>query len=68
MATYKVSYVVVESKHPGGIINLDHMPKVGDIITMGDQDLEIIEVFELMPPRGEFYYLHATCKVPQNTE
>ena len=24
---------------------------------------EIIEVLELMPPRGEFSFLHATCKL-----
>ncbi len=65
MAVYKISYVVVEGTHPGGIINLDHKPKVGDVLTMGEQQFEIVELLELIPPRGEFYYLHATCKAIQ---
>ncbi len=65
MAVYKISYVVTEGTHPGGIINLDHKPEIGDILTMGDQQFEIVELVELIPPRGEFYYLHATCKAIQ---
>jgi hypothetical protein len=26
---------------------------------------EVVEVTELMPPRGDFAYLHATCKPAQ---
>ncbi len=63
MAIYKVSYVVTKSNHPGGIVNLDKQPEVGEIINMGTFDLEVIEIFELIPPRGDFYYLHATCKI-----
>ena len=63
MATYKVSYVVKGSDHPGGIVNRDAPPEIGEKFKVGDVLLEVLEVVELMPPRGEFYYLHATCKV-----
>lgn len=63
MATYKVSYVVSGDDHPGGIVNLNHQPNVGDKIEVGNFKLEVIEIFELIPPRGEFFYLHATCKI-----
>ena len=63
MAVYKVSYVVVEADHPGGILNLDQRPTEGQRIAVGDTVLEIIEVIELMPPRGDFHYFHTTCKI-----
>ena len=63
MAVYKVSYVVTKSDHPGGIINLEKQPEVGEIIQVGNYDLEVIEIFELIPPKGDFYYMHATCEV-----
>ena len=61
MYTYKISYVVKGSDHPGGIINLDYHPQIGDEIRFGGILLEVIEVEELMPPRGGFFYLHTTC-------
>lgn len=63
MAVYKVSYVVIKSDHPGGIINFDKKPEVGEIIRIGNFDLKVIEIFELIPPRGDFYYMHATCEI-----
>ena len=62
MAVYKVSYVVSGDDHPGGIVNLEKQPEVGEKIKVGNFNLEVIEIFELIPPRGEFYYFHATCK------
>lgn len=59
---YKVSYVVVGGEHPGAIANVDKPPQVGDRVQLGKLELEIIEVLELMPPRGEFSFLHATCR------
>jgi hypothetical protein len=58
---YKVSYVVVGSSHPGVIINQDTPPYIGERIQLGDHQLEVIEVIELLPPHGDFSYLHATC-------
>jgi hypothetical protein len=29
---------------------------------LGNEEYEIIDVAELMPPRGDFAYLHATCR------
>lgn len=62
MAVYKVSYVVIGSNHPGGIANSDHRPVVGERVQLGEKFFEIVEVFDLMPSRGEFHYIHATCR------
>ena len=60
---YKVSLVVLNGTHPGGIQNLDHHPEVGEELTVGSQRFEIIEVTELLPPYGDYSYLHATCRL-----
>jgi hypothetical protein len=67
MAVYKVSVVVTKSDHPGAILNLDKAPEVGNTISLGKNEFVILEVFELMPPRGDFHFLHATC-VPKGME
>jgi hypothetical protein len=59
---YKVSYVIVDRPHPGEIVNLDAPPRVGDRVQLGDEQFEVIEVVDLIPPRGEFAYLHVTCQ------
>ncbi len=59
---YKVSFVILDRPHPGEIVNMDTEPRAGDQIVLGDEMFEIIEVVELIPPRGEFAYLHATCR------
>jgi hypothetical protein len=59
---YKVSFVVQGGTHPGGIQNLEEQPRVGDVLTLGSQRFEIIEVMEIIPPRGDFAYMHATCR------
>lgn len=63
---YKVSYVVVGGEHPGAIANVEKAPQVGDRIKLGDKEFEIMEVLELMPPRGEFSFLHATCRLAKS--
>lgn len=64
---YKVSYVVVGKSHPGAIVNLDAVPRVGDRVQLGDELFEIVEVFDLIPPRGDFAFLHVTCQPVQET-
>jgi hypothetical protein len=59
---YKVSCVVVGRPHPGAIINLDSPPRVGDQIHLGNEAFQVIEVFDLIPPRGDFAFLHVTCQ------
>jgi hypothetical protein len=59
---YKVSYVVLGGKHTGAIINVDQRPEIGDEVKFDDNVFEIVEVMELMPPVGNFAFLHATCK------
>jgi hypothetical protein len=61
MTVYKVSVVVTEIEHPGAILNLKEAPEVGKNIELGNDEFVITEVFELMPPRGDFHFLHVTC-------
>lgn len=62
MAIYKVSYVIIGRSHPGTIVNLDHRPELGEVVNLGDEEFKVVEVIDLMPPRGEFHFIHATCK------
>ncbi|MCA9899379.1 MAG: hypothetical protein KC433_14405 [Anaerolineales bacterium] len=59
---YKVSYVVAGGEHPGAIINMDSRPEIGEEVTFDGRIFEILEVMELMPPVGNFGFLHATCR------
>ena len=68
MAIYKVSYVVKGSKHPGGIINLKKKPVEGDQLKIGDLVFDVMEVVELMPPRGDFFYIHTTCQISEKNQ
>lgn len=61
MAIYKISVVVTKGDHPGAILNLEEAPEVGKTIMLGEEEFIINEVLELMPPRGDFYFLHVTC-------
>ena len=58
---YKVSYVVLGGKHPGTIRNESEYPTVGDLVQIGSDSFRILEVLVLLPPRGDFGYLHVTC-------
>ncbi|MDY7077981.1 MAG: hypothetical protein SXV54_13785 [Chloroflexota bacterium] len=64
---YKVSYVVIGKPHLGEIVNLDTPPHVGDHVQLGDELCEVTEVVDLIPQRGDFAYLHATCRSVQET-
>ena len=59
---YKISYVIKGGDNPGAIINAKNAPKIGDHVHLGDGEYEVVEVFDLMPPRGDFHFLHVTCK------
>lgn len=65
---YKVSYVVIGGTHPGAIMNQGHLPKSGEIVTLGNDQFEVVEVADLVPPRGEFAYIHATVRPLQTAE
>ncbi len=69
MATYKVSLVILGVEHSGAIVNMRERPQVGQRVNVGDLEVEVVEVIDLIPPRGDFYFLHATCKLvtPQGT-
>ncbi len=61
---YKVSYAVIGKPHLGMMIDQDTAPQVGEQLSLGDDDelCEVVEVQDLMPPMGDFAYLHVTCK------
>jgi hypothetical protein len=59
---YKVSFVVQGGGHPGAILNREERPEEGEQVELGNKLFEIVEVLEVMPSRGEFGYLHATCR------
>ena len=60
---YKVSYVIVGDTHKGGIKNQPERPKIGDKVRFGHETFEIIEVKEIMPPRDDCQFLHATARL-----
>jgi hypothetical protein len=59
---YKVSFVVHGGDHPGAIQNMEKRPENGDRVKLGNKFYEIVEVLEIIPSRGDFGYLHATCR------
>jgi hypothetical protein len=59
----KVSVVVPGRDYQGAIISTTTLPAVGDQLQIGDQTFEVVEIRDLLPPRGEFHFMHATCKV-----
>ena len=59
---YKVSYVVEGGVHPGAIINVDKMPAVDEEVSFDGCVFLITDVRELMPPMGDFGFLHVACR------
>ncbi len=59
---YKVSFVVQGGGHPGTIQNMEKRPKEGDRVKLDNELYEIVEVLEIIPAKGDFGYLHATCR------
>jgi hypothetical protein len=59
---YKVSYVVMDGKHAGAILSTDDEPIPGEQVTFDGRIFEIVEVIELMPPIGDFCFMHVTCR------
>ncbi len=62
MAIYKVSYVIIGNDNPGTILNQETMPQKGEKVQLGSDFFEVVEVLELVPPRGDFHYIHVTCR------
>jgi len=59
---YKVSYVVEGGDLPGGIKNEEKAPEVGDEVQLGPKTFVVTEIMEIMPPRDDFQFLHATVR------
>ena len=68
MTIYKVSYVIIGNDNPGAILNQDNMPMKGELVRIRSEMFEVLEVLELVPPRGDFRFIHVTCRpVPAKT-
>jgi hypothetical protein len=59
---YKISFVVVGGRYPGAIVTVDQRPEIGQEVRFNGNVFTVTEVMELMPPVGNFGFLHATCK------
>lgn len=59
---YKVSYIVNDGSKPGSIKNEQERPVIGDTVHIGVHEFRVVDVYEIMPPRDEFLYLHATVE------
>ncbi|MBN1260695.1 MAG: hypothetical protein JXB35_08445 [Anaerolineae bacterium] len=59
---YKVSYVIVGNPHPGAIVNQEKMPKIGETVKIGGVWCIVTETKDLLPPHGDFAYIHVTCQ------
>jgi hypothetical protein len=57
---YKVSYVVQSGEYPGSIKNEEEEPKIGARVMIGPIECKVVETHQIMPPRGDFTFLHAT--------
>ncbi len=62
MPIYKVSYV--DHTQPGGgtITSQRTAPQVGEVVVLRSKPYRVIEVIELIPPRGGVHFLHATVE------
>ncbi|MFQ3568027.1 MAG: hypothetical protein SNJ59_13635 [Aggregatilineales bacterium] len=59
---FKVSYVVLGGEHPGAIRNQREAPRPGQHVRLGQRSFEVVEVLEIIPPRDDFQFLHATLR------
>jgi hypothetical protein len=59
----KLSIVIPGNERAGAIIDLPAIPNVGDQLILGETIAEVLEVMELIPPRGDFHFVHATCRL-----
>ena len=65
---YKVSYVINSGEKPPTIINTSRPPQPGDRVQLGWDEVEVIDVHQSIPPRGEFCFLQATYKFVKNLQ
>jgi hypothetical protein len=59
----KLSIVIPGGAHAGAILDRPRPPQVGELLPLGDVTVEVEEVTELLPPRGEFRFIHVTARL-----
>ncbi len=65
---YKVSYVIEGGEFQGQIVNREEEPQVGDEVCLNGAIFEIVKVTELIAPRDDFGFVHATCRYLRDVE
>ncbi|MGC9400347.1 MAG: hypothetical protein ACP5HM_14590 [Anaerolineae bacterium] len=65
---YKVSYVILDSDYPGAIVTQQRPPQLGEEVQLGEMRCKVMEIKDLLPPMGDFAYLHVSCKFIQEEE
>ncbi len=59
----KLSIVIPGGQHAGAILDAASIPEEGDELQLGSVRVRVLEVRELLPPRGEFHFVHVTGEI-----
>jgi len=59
----KLSIVIPGGQHAGAILDAASIPAQGDVLQLGSVAVKVVEVRELLPPRGEFHFVHVTGEI-----
>lgn len=59
---YQISYVIRGQPTQGEITEIDHQPRLGEVVTIKGKHYRIIELKELIKPLSQFTYFHALCE------
>ena len=59
----KLSIVIPGGEHAGAILDAASIPAQGDVLQLGSVSVKVVEVRELLPPRGEFHFVHVTGEI-----
>lgn len=59
---YRISYIVEDDTSPGIITTQDHLPSIGDSVSLGIGNFTIIDVCEIMPAKDGTQFLVVILK------
>jgi hypothetical protein len=59
----KLSIIISGSKPAGAILDAPGLPNIGDEPAVGNSAVAVLEVMELLAPRGEFRFIQVICKL-----
>jgi hypothetical protein len=64
----KLSIVIPEGGHAGAILDAASIPEPGDNLQLGPVTVKVLEVRELLPPRGDFRFVHVTGQIARQPD